>query len=169
MLKTLTRFPSRCWLSWQGVSVVVDYAKTKKFAKPFLSVHMGLRSNILSKKMDKKTRDTVPLILSAFISRWITILCLRYVCINTTLLKFFHHCNLRILSAKMFSTKSAETAALNNPDVYQRSATPPPPPAICKNVGYLTAKPALRRSDYIYKYIYSKWIYSLHMYVCSTK
>ena len=42
-----------------GVGVVVDYAdtffgnifsKTKKFAKPFLPVHMGPRSNLLSKK-----------------------------------------------------------------------------------------------------------------------
>ena len=49
-----------------GVCVVVDYgdiafqtlrsnifAKTKNFAKPFLPVHMGPRSNILSKKKSK--------------------------------------------------------------------------------------------------------------------
>ena len=35
---------------------------TKKFAKPFLSVHMGPRSNLLSKNC-RKSRDTVPLIL----------------------------------------------------------------------------------------------------------
>ena len=35
-------------------------AKTKNFAKPFLPVQLGLRSNILSQK-GQKSRDTVPL------------------------------------------------------------------------------------------------------------
>ena len=37
------------------------FPNTKKFAKIFLPVHMGPRTNILSKKMFKKSRDTVPL------------------------------------------------------------------------------------------------------------
>ena len=57
-----------------GIRVVVDYgtpdfrslrpnifAKTKNFAKPFLTVHMGSRSNLLSQKNCLKSRDTVPL------------------------------------------------------------------------------------------------------------
>ena len=35
--------------------------KMKKFAKPFSPVHMEPRSNLLSKKMVNKSRDTVPL------------------------------------------------------------------------------------------------------------
>ena len=35
--------------------------KNKKVAKPFLPVHMGPRSNLLSQKNGKKSRDTVPL------------------------------------------------------------------------------------------------------------
>ena len=55
-------------------NVVVDYAydgflslqlnifaKTKKFVKPFLPVHTGPRSNLLSPKNYLKYRDAVPL------------------------------------------------------------------------------------------------------------
>ena len=35
--------------------------KTKNFAKPFLSVHMGPRSNLLSPKNAKKSRATATL------------------------------------------------------------------------------------------------------------
>ena len=34
--------------------------KTKKFAKPFLPVHFGPRSNLLSQKNGQKSCDTVP-------------------------------------------------------------------------------------------------------------
>ena len=57
-----------------GVCVVVDYAdtgflslrsnifaKTKKFAKSILPVHMGPSSILLSQKNGQKSRDTVPL------------------------------------------------------------------------------------------------------------
>ena len=40
------------------------FAKTKKFAKPFLFVHRGPRSSLLSKKMVRKSRNTVPLNLN---------------------------------------------------------------------------------------------------------
>ena len=40
------------------------FAKTKKFAKPFLHVHLGPRSNLLSKQNNsQKFHDIVPLIL----------------------------------------------------------------------------------------------------------
>ena len=58
---TLTRCQRSQRLRGHCVSVVNDYAKTKKFAKPFLPVHMGLRSNLLSQKNVKKSCDTVPL------------------------------------------------------------------------------------------------------------
>ena len=68
------------WLRWNRVRVVNEYftkcprsqrlrlhkffanifAKMKKFAKPFLPVHPGPRSKLLSKK-GSKTCDTVPL------------------------------------------------------------------------------------------------------------
>ena len=53
-----------------GLRAVADYTdtffvnifvKTKKFVKPSSPVHIGPRSNLLSQKMVKKTRDTVPL------------------------------------------------------------------------------------------------------------
>ena len=57
-----------------SVSAVNDYAdtrffanffsKTKSFTKPFLPVHMGPRSNLLSQKNVQKSRDTVPLIFA---------------------------------------------------------------------------------------------------------
>ena len=37
------------------------FEKTKKFAKPFSPVHMGLRSNLLSNKNGRKSRETVTL------------------------------------------------------------------------------------------------------------
>ena len=37
------------------------FAKTKKFAKPFLPVRLGPRSNLLRSKNGRKSRDTVPL------------------------------------------------------------------------------------------------------------
>ena len=40
------------------------FAKTKKFAKPFLPVHMGPRTNFFAKKNGQKSRGTV--LLSAF-------------------------------------------------------------------------------------------------------
>ena len=36
-------------------------AKSKNFAKPFLPDHMGPRSNLLSPKKGRKSRDIVPL------------------------------------------------------------------------------------------------------------
>ena len=48
------------------------FANTKKFAKSFLSVHMGPRSNLLRQKNGKNSRDTVPsaLRLISFIWRY---------------------------------------------------------------------------------------------------
>ena len=37
------------------------FVKTKKFPKLFWPVHMGPRSNLLSKQIGQKSRDTVPL------------------------------------------------------------------------------------------------------------
>ena len=37
------------------------FPKTKKFAKPFVPVHLGPRWNILSKNNGRKSRDAVPL------------------------------------------------------------------------------------------------------------
>ena len=42
------------------------FAKTKKFAKLSLPVHMGPRSNLLGKTKVKKSRDAVPLKISHF-------------------------------------------------------------------------------------------------------
>ena len=39
----------------------ISSQKRKIFAKPFLPVHMGPRSNLLRKKNGQKSRDTVPL------------------------------------------------------------------------------------------------------------
>ena len=55
------------------VRVVNDYADTcqrsqRQRLQPFLPVHMGPRSNLLSKKIGQKSRDTVPLRLLRFLN-----------------------------------------------------------------------------------------------------
>ena len=55
--KKLIWFLTYCFLTLQSYI----FAKTKHFGKPFLPVHIGPRSNLLSQNNDRKSSDTVPL------------------------------------------------------------------------------------------------------------
>ena len=56
--------PRSGWLRGNAIFELCElniFAKTKKFSKLFLPVYIGPRSNMLSKKICRKSRDTVPL------------------------------------------------------------------------------------------------------------